>query len=193
MGKRGPLEGHTYGNKTGPKADSARTKRVDKPTSPAKRPGRAVKALPPVVRAPGAVEAPPAHLGVVGAAVWRDLWASMPIFSPRIDGHSVTRYCEAADDAAAARAEVDKRGLILDEVIPDPRGGVVGHRAVINPAEMALRRADKVLTELGDRLGLNPAARARLGLVINQAELASAEANRILGSIFTAHVIEEGE
>jgi phage terminase small subunit len=61
---------------------------------------------------------------------------------------------------------------------------------VINPAEAALRRADKVLLELGDRLGLSPASRARLGLVINQAALASAEASRLLDNMYQADVID---
>ncbi len=196
-GKRGPLSGARYGAKGGVPGDPERQKRLGRPShtakATAKSPGRALKALPAVKPTIAAHSAPPAHLGVVGAAVWRDLWDSMPILSPRIDAHSVTRYCEASDDAARARAEVEQRGLVIDEVIPDPRGGVVGYKAVINPAEAALRRADKVLTELGDRLGLSPAARARLGLVINQAELAGAEANRILGSMFTRPIIEGEE
>jgi P27 family predicted phage terminase small subunit len=118
----------------------------------------------------------------------------MPVLNPRLDAHEVCRYCDAAEDAARARAEVDQRGLVFEEVIPDPRGGVAGSRVVLNPAEAALRRADKVLTELGDRLGLTPAARARLGLVINAAELAGVEAERILGSMFRPTAIDvEGD
>jgi P27 family predicted phage terminase small subunit len=117
----------------------------------------------------------------------------MPVLSPVIDAYEVGRYCSAVEDAARARAELDKRGLVLEEVIPDPRGGVAGHRVVVNPAEAALRRADRLLTDLSDRLGLTPAARARLGLTINAAELAGAEADRILGSMFRGRVIDAEE
>jgi P27 family predicted phage terminase small subunit len=168
-GRRGPLTGSTYGKTA------------------------AGKALRTVRPAPRAVEAPPAHLGVVGSAIWRDLWQSMPILSPKIDGHSVTRYCEAADDASRARAEIEARGLLIDEVLADPRGGILATKVVLNPAEQALRRADKVMTELSDRLALSPAARARLGLVVNTAELAGAEAGRILGTMFTPAVIDVEE
>lgn len=193
MGTRGPLPNHTYGAKTGPKPDPVRQqllhgKRTAKPTTK-----RATKAIVAIRSAATTAPAVPEHFGVVGGAVWRDLWESMPILSPRIDGHSVTRYCEAADDASRARAEVEKRGLIIDEVMADPRGGILGYKATLNPAEAALRRADKVLTELGDRLGLTPAARARLGLTINQAELAGAEAGRILSSMFRSPVIDMEE
>jgi phage terminase small subunit len=92
-------------------------------------------------------------------------------------------------DAVRARAAIDEHGLLISEVVGDARGGALGHRLVINPAEAALRRADKILLELSDRLGLSPAARARLGLVANQAALASAEASRLLDQMFTADVI----
>jgi P27 family predicted phage terminase small subunit len=118
----------------------------------------------------------------------------MPVLQPTLDRHIVTRYCEAAEDAIRARVEISRRGLVIDEVIPDPRGGVAGYRPVLNPAEGALRRADRVLTELGDRLGLSPASRARLGLTISQAELAQSEAQRILSGMFRPPAVDaEGE
>jgi P27 family predicted phage terminase small subunit len=127
---------------------------------------------------------------VVGTAIWSDIWQSMPVLSTKADLHSVTRYCEAADDSVRARVEVEKRGLLIDEPMTDPRGGILGLQGRLKPAEAGLRRADKVVTELGDRLGLTPAARARLGLVISQAELAGAEAGRILSSMFVPDVMD---
>ena len=121
----------------------------------------------------------PDGLGVVGRSIWNDVWAALPILSPQLDYHAVSQYCAAADDAVRARASLTERGLVIDEVVGDARGGSLGTRATLNPAEAALRRADKVLIELGDRLGLSPAARARLGLVLNQAALASAEASTL--------------
>ena len=196
-GKRGPVTGATYGKKTGVPADPERQERLGRPShtakKPAKRVGRALKAVPAIKCVNPSQPAVPEHLGVFGAAIWAAVWESLPILSPKLDAHSVLRYCEASEDAVRARAEIENRGLVIDEVIADPRGGVLGHRAVLNPAEQSLRRADKVVTELGDRLGLTPAARARLGLVVNQAELARAEAGRILGSMFRPPVIEAEE
>jgi len=145
---------------------------------------RVLTAVPSVPAVTFSAPDPPEDLGRVGAAIWRAIWPAMPVLNPVIDAYEVGRYCSAAEDAARARAELGKRGLVLEEVIPDPRGGVAGHRVVVNPAEAALRRADRLLTDLSDRLGLTPAARARLGLTINAAELAGAEADRILGSMF---------
>jgi phage terminase small subunit len=54
----------------------------------------------------------------------------------------------------------------------------------LNPAEAALRRADKVLDGLGDRLGLSPQSRARLGVVISHTQLAQAQADRLIGTMF---------
>lgn len=186
-GKRGPVSGASYGRTPGPEADPERQKRLGLPSRTSTRTPRTATALPSVTHGPPAV---PEHLGVVGSAIWAAIWPALPILSPSLDGHSVLRYCEAAEDASKARAEVEARGLVLDEPIPDPRGGVVGYRAVLNPAEAALRRADKVVTELADRLGLSPASRARLGLVISQTELAAAEANRILNGMFIPAVID---
>ena len=73
----------------------------------------------------------------------------------------MSQYCSVADDAAAARAD-SARGVVLDEVIGDARGGSLGTRASLNPAVVALKNSEKTLVELGDRLSLSPASRARL-------------------------------
>ena len=184
-----------------PKAESPPTQSVksssvtprtppNRPPSAPDEPSRPSRLAP---RATGAPLAVPAHLGAVGSVIWADIWTAAPFLNAELDRHSVLRYCEASEDAVKARAEVDARGLVIEEAISDPRGGIAGHRVVLNPAEAAFRRADKVVTELGDRLGLTPAARARLGLTINQAELAGAEADRILSRMFTIPVIDVEE
>jgi phage terminase small subunit len=68
------------------------------------------------------------------------------------------------DDIAAARAEVEKHGLLLEEPIVTPRGDTVGVRQVLNPAEMAARRAGALLERLLAALGFSPAARSRLNI-----------------------------
>jgi P27 family predicted phage terminase small subunit len=181
-GRRGPVSGNSYGQKSGPKADPDRPKRATK----------ALEALPSITPS---VPPVPDDLGVVGKAIWQDLWSGLVILSPKIEGHTVRRYCEAADDAAAARAEISARGVVLDELIGDARGGVLGHRAIVNPAILALKNSERTMTELADRLGLSPSSRARLGLTISLAELAAAEAGRVLGTMFsqTAIDIEESK
>ena len=114
-GKRGPVTGTNYGRTPGPKGDPDRPRRASKSIVAA-----------PVHRIDPPL--PPAELGVVGKAIWKDLWSGLVILSPLIDGHTVRRYCDAADDAAEARAVISERGLVLDEVLADPRGGVIGSR-----------------------------------------------------------------
>jgi P27 family predicted phage terminase small subunit len=190
-GKRGPVSGNSYGKKPGPEADPERQKRLGRPGSKSKAPAKRARTTTGIFQAVNTDPPPvPDGLGPIGAAVWRDLWQGLPILAPQLDATTVLRYCMASEDAVRARAAIDAHGLVISEVIGDARGGELGHRLVINPAEAALRRCDKVLLELGDRQGLSPASRARLGLVINQAALASAEASRLLDNMFTADVID---
>ena len=132
----------------------------------------------------------PDGLGPVGAAVWTDVWEALPILSPKLDHSAVLSFCLTSEEAVRARAAIDEHGLLISEIVGDARGGALGTRWVINPAEQALRRCDKVLLDLSDRLGLSPASRARLGLTLNRAALASAEASRLLDNMFTADVVD---
>ena len=68
------------------------------------------------------------------------------------------------DDMAQARAEIERDGLTLRQPVVSPRGEVIGERTVINPAEGALRRAQRRLEALLTQLALTPTARRRLGL-----------------------------
>lgn len=190
-GKRGPLSNNSYGKKPGPQADPERQKLLGRPGSKAKSPAKRVGTSTEIFHAVNtAPPVPPEGLGPIGATVWRDLWQGLPILAPQLDATTVLRYCLASEDAVRAREAIDTHGLVISEVVGDARGGALGHRLVINPAEAALRRCDKVLLELGDRLGLSPASRARLGLVVNQAALASAEASRLLDNMYGADVID---
>jgi phage terminase small subunit len=94
---------------------------------------RALKVVPPVPPTAFTAREPPEHLGTVGAAIWREIWPAMPVLNPAIDAHEVARYCAAADDASRARAEIEKRGLLVDEAIADPRGGILGYRRSSTP------------------------------------------------------------
>jgi phage terminase small subunit len=55
---------------------------------------------------------------------------------------------------------------------------------------LALKNAEKTMTELSDRLGLSPASRARLGLTISLGALAAAEAGRVLTAMYSPPVID---
>jgi P27 family predicted phage terminase small subunit len=194
-GKRGPVTGSKFGRAPGPKADPERQALVTMKAAnaSAKAPATRASARAAILPATAGPPAAPEHLGPVGRAVWTAVWAALPILSPQLDGHTVCRYAEASDDASAARAEIETHGVVLTEIIADPRGGVLGHKSVSNPALAALRHSDKVLTELADRLGLSPASRARLGLVISQTELAAAEASSILGRMWAPGTIDIDE
>jgi phage terminase small subunit len=125
-------------------------------------------------------------------AVWTAIHASMPLLRADLDATTVVRYADAVEDQIRCRLEIVRNGLLLSEPIVTPRGDVVGTRLVLNPAEAALRRADAVLDRLAGHLGLSPAARARLGLTISQAELAVVEADRVLAAMFRP-AIDEGD
>jgi P27 family predicted phage terminase small subunit len=176
MGKSGPVEGSTYGHPRGQPSQKAPTRLPE-----------------PVVALPSIIPDPLEHLGSTGRAIWADLWPSLPVLSPRIDRHSVTRYCEAADDSAAARLEISAHGVVLHEVLGDAKGGSLGTRAALNPAILALKNSERTMTELADRLGLSPASRARLGLTISLGALAAAEAGRVLGTMYSPAVIDAEE
>ena len=73
---------------------------------------------------------------------------------------------------------------MLEEPIVSPSGKVVGTRVVLNPASAALRALDEALDALADRLGLVPAARARLGLTLTTAEQHALEVADLLDGRF---------
>lgn len=190
-GKRGPVSGNSYGQKSGPEANPERQKRLGRPGSKAKVPAKRARTTTEIFQAVNTDPPPvPDALGPIGAAVWRDLWQGLPILAPQLDATTVLRYCQVSEDVVRAREAIDEHGLLISEIVGDARGGALGTRWVINPAEQALRRCDKILLDLSDRLGLSPASRARLGLTLNQAALASAEASRLLDNMYQADVVD---
>jgi P27 family predicted phage terminase small subunit len=171
MGARGPLSGARYGEKSGRKPKASKAAVV---------PVRTLMA--PMVDPP-----PPApeNLGELGRQVWLDVWEGLPpsVLEAQADYLTVARLCEAAEDRAAARAAVVELGPLLEEPIVTPRGDVVGIRKVANPAAEMIRKLDRVIDAGSDRLGLSPAARARLGLTISRARLANADAATLLAGM----------
>jgi P27 family predicted phage terminase small subunit len=130
----------------------------------------------------GTAPPPPDHLGELGRQVWLDVWEGFPsaVLNDRLDRLAVTRLAEAADDRENARMYLQELGVLLEEPIVTPRGDVVGTRMVINPAALQVQKLDRQIDLMSDRLGLSPAARARLGLTISKAQLAQADASNLL-------------
>lgn len=125
----------------------------------------------------------PSHLGPEGRAAWRAIMRQAPRLVPELDRLAVQRFGELADERVALRAELEK-GYTLTEPIVAPTGAVVGDRTVLNPAVTALRQLDRQLDALMDRLGLSPAARAKLGLTLTSAERQQLEVDAVLRGAF---------
>jgi len=129
----------------------------------------------PARRAPRA----PSGLGADGRKAWTAVMSHAPLLLAALDVVAVERFCRLVDERAALAAELE-RGYVLEEPLVSPKGEVVGHRLVANPALGELRALDKALDALCDRLGLVPAARARLGLTFTTAEKQALEVDAVL-------------
>jgi len=113
----------------------------------------------------------PKGLGQEGTDARSIVMANAPLLLPALDALTVARLADLVDERGSARAELDRRGILLEEPIVSPTGKVVGTRVVPNPAVAMLRQLDRELDALADRLGLVPAARARLGLTLTTLDL----------------------
>ncbi len=167
MGSRGPVTGSTFGRKPGPEASSQR--------QPDRRraPSRALDPLAPIVEAPS----PPADLPAGTETLWATVWAAMPVgVLSDLDCYTIRRLCDLVAERLLWVEVLAEHGPLLREVVQNARGDIIGHRWVSNPAAKELRQLDRAIDAVSDRLGLSPSARARLGLTINQAKLASAHA-----------------
>lgn len=132
---------------------------------------------------PGPIPRPPRHLGPAGRRAWRAVMAHAPLLAPGLDVLSVRRLAELVDERETLADEVRTRGVLLDEAVVDPKGGVAAYRVVPNPALAALRAADRALDALSASLAITPKARADLGLVLTQAERSALELREVLAGI----------
>ena len=166
MGDRGPLAHNAYGLRPGPRRKPANTGAV-RPVA-----GSAVEVM---TSASNLAPLPaPEGLSPLGVVTWDALIVAIPGRHDILDAPTVARYAELTAERGVWAEQLVEHGHLLEEVIVSPRGDVVGTRRVVNPAVGELRRIDRALDTLGDRLGLSPAARGRLGLVVSQAEQALA-------------------
>ena len=182
MGRTGRIPGSFHGEPPGPKPNPERRARLrEKPRATVARPaaievGTTTRPIPD----------PPPHLRAPGRKVWAAVFGGLPIsvVDETLDTFTVTRLAELADDRAAARSVLAKLGMVLTEPIVSPSGAVVGERVVMNPVVAAMRAMDRELDVLSTALGLHPAARARLGLVVSKAQLAQVDAQHILSRMY---------
>jgi P27 family predicted phage terminase small subunit len=121
------------------------------------------------VRAVADIPKAPAGLGVAGRAEWRAAWRGAWI-DPGQHREVVAELCRLADDLVVYRKALSDHGVLVTEPIVSPRGDVVGERLVPNPAEQMVRRTGRSIADLRAVLGLTPQAKARLGLVVLEAE-----------------------
>jgi phage terminase small subunit len=180
MGQRGPLAGNSHGLKSGPavpRTPAGHKSRV--------RSTRAAPTVLPVVQVvtDNSAPPPPASLPAEAAEVWTELAGVIPLRHPQLDTPTLERFARLTVERRGYEAVLDERGVVLEEPIISPTGKVVGTRVVMNPAEMALRRIDRALDVLADRLGLSPVARARLGLTVSNAMAAEATAEKIIKAL----------
>lgn len=180
MGKRGPLPGTIYGKRPGPVPNPERAARLGSP----KQLPRASRIIE-LASTNGPMPDPPEHLAELGRQVWSDVFGGLPpsVVDQRLDHLAVLRLAELAEDRAVARKVLVQAGPLTTEPIVSHAGAVVGTRILPNPAAEMVRKYDQRIDALSDRLGLSPAARARLGLTISQAHLAAADATSIMAKM----------
>lgn len=111
---------------------------------------------------------PPAHLGEIGAFVWREVAACS--WAQQSDSLAVRRLAELEDERAQLVAIINAEGHLLSRPVVSPRGDVVGEDRYANPLIAEVRRIDRQLTPLRSELGLSPMTRARLGIRILEGE-----------------------
>jgi P27 family predicted phage terminase small subunit len=151
------------------------------------RPRKAATSAAVVPLQPAQPPATPEGLSDAGAAVWRDVWGAAVldgVLSAELDAPAVERYCSLLDERTRWAAQLDQHGPLLERPVQSARGELLGMELYANPAVKELRSIDRALDQLSDRLAGSPAARARLGLVLNSARQNQANAERIISAKF---------
>jgi P27 family predicted phage terminase small subunit len=105
---------------------------------------------------------PPDTLGSHGAALWTEIWrAGAGVYQPSTDRWTILRYCEIAD----------RRRHLIDLVQAEGwlSVGSTG-QTVTHPAARMVMDLERMMSSHEDRLGLNPEARARLGITLVESQ-----------------------
>jgi hypothetical protein len=82
------------------------------------------------------------------------------------DRASVLRLCRLESESAELRAIVKEDGRMLERVVQNSRGDVVGSERYSHPAVGELRKLGREASVICDSLGLNPLSRKKMGLAV---------------------------
>lgn len=165
-----PLPQSTYGMKRG------RKPKADTPTA-------AIVPLPAAAEPPARIPTAPKGLSAAARRAWKEIHGAFPdnTLSVQLDAQALERCCRLLDERERWKRELD-RGLLLEKPVQNARGEVLGTELYSNPAAKELRAIDRQLDAISDRLGLHPAGRARLGLVLSSTRQSAARADQIVAS-----------
>ena len=98
---------------------------------------------------------PPEWLGEYARKIWDGLIQSMPPgFYATADALALAGYCQACNMVKCATEEIETHGITI----------MKGDAKMKNPACTVLSDALAKITTIGTRLGLDPAARASIGI-----------------------------
>jgi P27 family predicted phage terminase small subunit len=103
---------------------------------------------------------PPAGLNAAGKAAWVDAWAVLEASGddPELSRATLFRYCDAVETWMQLRRSWRKLGSPAVTA-----GGATGSASVAHPLLSELGRARDKVNVLSEALGLDPAARRKLG------------------------------
>jgi P27 family predicted phage terminase small subunit len=102
----------------------------------------------------------------VARAEWLDIvpeLLAVNVLFP-VDRQLLQMYCAHYSLWVAAKKEIEKRGVFVDEPIVDRNGNVVGSRRRRNPAVAMMKEQQRICNSLLLEYGLSFAARRRMGI-----------------------------
>jgi P27 family predicted phage terminase small subunit len=112
---------------------------------------------------PGPPE-PPEHLDAIARGEWQrmaDVLGRMGLLS-RAEGPALTLYCEAYSKWLRARAEIVKRGMVVERDIINSNGHKTGTRIFANPAMQIEMMSMRLMKDLLVEFGMTPSSRSRI-------------------------------
>lgn len=112
----------------------------------------------------------PSGLSTGTGALWAILFTSCPWLDVEKDLTAVEQLCRLVDDIASCRQAIDEHGLLISECVQTAAGKIIEgeRRLVVNPASTALDKYLRHLETMMAALGIQPQARARLGIDVAQ-------------------------
>ncbi len=115
---------------------------------------------------------PPRGLLPITRGLWKSYWQSHVSRAAEVstDQHLLYRWIEAIDEWQRVYSVFKKTRLVK---------GSTG-QPTLNPLAAYLRQVEQTITYAEQQLGLTPSARARLGIVVGQAQLTAESLNRAL-------------